>query len=440
MESMTVAGLCVGTGTVNLLADDSMVVAGSILPRHVKGQEGELRAVAIVIEKPPAPKLAIVLCDVIVVTREDVQVALAEIEKTTGISPANILISATHTHHAPSTIVVHGYDRDEVFCQRLREGIIRAVQEADGNLGDKESHFYFHQGEENTIGGNSRLLLADGTIWWVGPRTDAVRPTGPFDPQLPVFAFRDADDQPQVLMYNHSTHTIGTCNGDVRSPSFYGLTAQELEAELGGSVCFLPGAFGSTHNVTEVPPLEAVKRLKGAISDAMEQAKPMPVDKLASLQRPFTFKVRTFDEAVEDEKVSSYCRKRVPDGADSTINVFRNMRQLLAPQQGQVRETTLIAMLIGEVAIVGVPGELFTGLGVDLKERSPFQYTYIVSLANDWMGYLPDQEAHELGGYQTWLGLHSYAEEGTGERVVDEALRMLQLLAEQQQQANYSGP
>ena len=70
MESMAVAGLRVGTGSVNLPADDSMVVAGSILSKHVKGQEGELRAVAIVIEKPPAPKLAIVVCDVIVVTRE----------------------------------------------------------------------------------------------------------------------------------------------------------------------------------------------------------------------------------------------------------------------------------------------------------------------------------------------------------------------------------
>ena len=437
MESTTVAGgkelspLHVGTSSVNLAADDSMVVAGSILPRRVKGQEGELRAVAIVIEKPPTPKLAIVVCDVIVVTRDDVDAAVSEIEKTTGISPTNILISATHTHHAPSTIVVHGYDRDEVFCQRLREGIIRAVQQANANLTDNESYFYFHQGEENTIGGNSRLLLADGTIWWVGPRTDAVRPTGPFDPQLPVFAFRDAENQLQALMYNHSTHTIGTCNGDVRSPSFYGLTAQELETELGGSVCFLPGAFGSTHNVTEVPPPEAVKRLKGAITEAMDQAKPMPVEKLVSIQHPFTFLVRTFDEAVEDEKVSSYCRKRVPDGADSTINVFRNMRQVLAPQQGQVRETTLQAIVIGEVAIVGVPGELFTGLGVDLKERSPFKHTYIVSLVNDWMGYLPDREAHTLGGYQTWMGLHSYAEEGTGERIVNECIRMLQQLAAQ---------
>ena len=87
-------------------------------------------------------------------------------------------------------------------------------------------------------------------------------------------------------------------------------------------------------------------------------------------------------------------------------------------------------MLIGDVAIVGVPAEFFTRLGREIKERSPFRYTFIAELANDWIGYLPDLEAHRLGGYQTWTGLHSYAEAGTGERVVEEALKMLNELAQ----------
>jgi hypothetical protein len=41
------------------------------------------------------------------------------------------------------------------------------------------------------------------------------------------------------------------------------------------------------------------------------------------------------------------------------------------------------------VAIVGVPAEYFTVLGVDIKRRSPFEHTYIAELANDWIGYLP---------------------------------------------------
>ena len=78
------------------------------------------------------------------------------------------------------------------------------------------------------------------------------------------------------------------------------------------------------------------------------------------------------------------------------------------------------------MAIVGVPAEFFTVLGVELKRRSPLPHTYIAELSNDWIGYLPDREGHQLGGYQVWTGFHSYAEPGTGERVVDLAVEMLQ--------------
>ena len=53
----------------------------------------------------------------------------------------------------------------------------------------------------------------------------------------------------------------------------------------------------------------------------------------------------------------------------------------------------------------------------------------MAELANDWIGYLPDKKGHELGGYQTWTGLHSYAEPGTGERIADKAVQMLEDLS-----------
>jgi hypothetical protein len=104
------------------------------------------------------------------------------------------------------------------------------------------------------------------------------------------------------------------------------------------------------------------------------------------------------------------------------------MRKELAPQQGQERTTWLQTIRIGDVVIVGVPAEFFTGLGVELKKRSPFGQTFIAELSNDWVGYIPDREAYPLGGYQVWTGYHSYAELGTGERMVDTALDMLQEL------------
>ena len=84
---------------------------------------------------------------------------------------------------------------------------------------------------------------------------------------------------------------------------------------------------------------------------------------------------------------------------------------------------------IGDVALVGVPAEYFTQLGLDIKNRSPFRHTYVAELANDWIGYLPNLEGHKLGGYQVWTGFHSYAEPGTGERIADEIVDMLKELA-----------
>ena len=110
--------------------------------------------------------------------------------------------------------------------------------------------------------------------------------------------------------------------------------------------------------------------------------------------------------------------------------MFRDQRKVLAPHQGQERTTWVQAMLIGDVAIVGVPAEYFTVLGQDIKRRSPFRYTYVAELANDWIGYLPDRKGHELGGYQTWTGLHSFAEPGTGERIADVAVGLLEKLNE----------
>lgn len=415
--------LRVGAAAVAVEADDSMVIAGGIGPARATGQEGELRATACVIEKAPV-KVAIVSCDVLFVGGDLVDRALARIERSTKIPPSHVLVHATHTHHAPSVTSIHGYEPNETFVKRLEDAIVRSVELANSKL-TGDAQFFFDLGEEKTIGQNSRLKLRDGKIFWGGPRDDAVGPTGPFDPELPVLAFLGPGDRLLALLYNHSTHTIGTRKPGVRSPSFYGLAAQELESELGGVCAFLEGASGSTHNLGAVTTAQAVDRLKTVIKASLASAKPRPVERLVSVKRPFTFRVRTFDEAEEERKVVEYCRQRMPAGADFTIGVFRDMRKALASQQGQERATTIQVILIGDVAVVGVPAEYFTVLGIDIKTRSPFPDTYVAALSNDWIGYLPDREAHRLGGYQTWTGLHSYAEPGTGERMADEVVKML---------------
>ena len=412
-----------------IVGDDSMVIAGSIHPHFAHGQEGKLRASALVVEGE-GEKLCLVSCDVLMFNKDIIDDVARRIESECGIPFENILISATHTHHAPSTVRIHGYDKDEVFCGRLKEAIFKAVCEANEKLKtDQNVEMYFRLGQESTVGQNSRLLLSDNTIYWVGPRDDALRPTGPFDPELPVIAFRKPDGSLEAILFNHSTHNIGARRGGVRSPGFYGLAAQELGEELGGTVIFLLGAAGSTHNLI-LSTDEMILRIKNAVKEALSKAQRMDVRTLKSVKEEFEYRVRRFDEEAEEKAVTYYCRKRLGGNPEPTIEVFRRMRRELAPHRGEVRRTWLQVMLIGDVALVGVPGELFTSLGIEIKRRSPFRYTYVVELANDYIGYIPDKEAFDLGGYQVWTGFHSFVERGTGERIVDEAVRLLTRLRE----------
>jgi putative membrane-bound dehydrogenase-like protein len=425
--------LRVGAWAVNLKCDPSMVLAGMIEARYTDQQEGQLRAVAVVIEKPGSGKIAIVACDVLWIPRPLVDAALAKIEAATGIPPQSVLVNATHTHHAPSTAPAHDFGVSEKFCKELGRGIVRAVTEANQRLAGGDAAFFYALGEEKTVGANSRLKLPGNNITWLNPAReagDSPVPTGPFDPQLPLLDFRDVAGKSRALIFNHSTHTIGTRSGkNVRSPSFYGLAAQELEPELGATVSFLEGASGSTHNITLVPVADAVVRMKKAVKDARAKAVRHPVDQLAALRRPLKFRVRHFDDSEEDAKIARYTTRYAPAASDRIRQVFAAMRRKLKDQQGQERETYVQVLRIGDVAIVGVPAEYFTGLGLDIKQRSPFRNTVVAELANDWIGYLPDREGHRLGGYQTWMGLHSYAEAGTGERVADLAVELLKELS-----------
>jgi hypothetical protein len=84
------------------------------------------------------------------------------------------------------------------------------------------------------------------------------------------------------------------------------------------------------------------------------------------------------------------------------------------------------ALSIGrELAVVGLPGEVFTELGLTLRERSPFRHTLVLSLANDTVGYIPTRRAYDEGGYEVAA---SCLAPGAGEQLVEEALRLLATL------------
>lgn len=418
------------------LTDDNMAELHA--QKKVFGQpwEGEFRASALVLDAPQ--RICLVSLDALNPVLSMTRSAAGRIAAATGIPEDNILICATHTHRGPPMSEAFGTPSAE-YVRRLEEGSIlaatKAVAAANAAKPDSQATVLFGQSQEATVGRNSRLLLKDGSIGWDGyQEQDVVRPTGPYDPDLHVLALRRADGTYAGLAFNHSVHNIGHVRNECLSPCMYGLAALEVQRRHGATNLFLPGAFGSTHNVTSidsgVPAAECVHRLVAAIEEGLSCLRPALPGPIGVLNRQFTYRVRRFDEKKEALAVKSYLEKYAPRRAASQGEWFHKMRQEMAPHQGEARQTRLQVVRLGDIVFVGVPGEMFARLGLELRRRSPFRHTCIIGLANENIGYIPDRRAYADGGYQTWTGWHSKLEVGTGEAMVDQAVSMLDALYE----------
>lgn len=94
----------------------------------------------------------------------------------------------------------------------------------------------------------------------------------------------------------------------------------------------------------------------------------------------------------------------------------RTLVQSFAPERASIT-----AFRIGKLAVVGVPGEPSSLLGsaiVRAGQELGFGPVLVVSLVNDWIGYVLTAEAYDAGGYEARLGMHG---RGAGAAVLQAA-------------------
>jgi len=85
-----------------------------------------------------------------------------------------------------------------------------------------------------------------------------------------------------------------------------------------------------------------------------------------------------------------------------------------------VADVELQALQVGPALFLANPSETFAATGLRMKSDSPFPFTFVVSLANGCVGYVPPREAFAAdgGGYETVLNTYSNLEIGAEERIV----------------------
>jgi hypothetical protein len=84
--------------------------------------------------------------------------------------------------------------------------------------------------------------------------------------------------------------------------------------------------------------------------------------------------------------------------------------------------TAMSIVTIGDLALVGIPGELFVELGLALKANPFFAKTFVVGYCNDLIGYIPTRSAYAEGGYEVDTARIAA---GSGEAIVDIAVSAL---------------
>jgi hypothetical protein len=82
---------------------------------------------------------------------------------------------------------------------------------------------------------------------------------------------------------------------------------------------------------------------------------------------------------------------------------------------------------VGNLAIVGLPGEIFCELGMRIRKESSAPHTIVIELSNDAIGYIPDENGYGQGGYEDTPGSMKFVK-GSGEKLTASALKQIRRL------------
>jgi hypothetical protein len=211
------------------------------------------------------------------------------------------------------------------------------------------------------------------------------------------------------------------------SADYFGAVADNLHDLTGGPrrdarqpfVAALANAcFGDINNIDVIKKLrqpypyhqmEAVAQtVARAIYEAWRSIKYRDWVPLAAREKSIELGVRKPSAA--EVQAAKEVLERAPQGPLRLLPEIYARETVQLAQWPDRFKTLVQAFRIGDLGLCALPGEPFCQTGLDIKVQSPFKPTMLVGMANDYAGYLPTEEQHALGGYETWRAKSSFLE------------------------------
>lgn len=330
---------------------------------------------------------------------------LSEIlEEATGVPRTAILLHATHTHSGPSTTDSVGWgeaDNDYINSILIPSATAAAVEAAATTV---PARIAVATGE-CLLGINRRQIVN-------GRACLGQRPGGIQDTTMTVLGFFDMGGTPIATAIHYAAHCTASGKNSEITRDWAGVMIDALAEKTGAPVLFLQGPEGdigprmpSGRTIGEASVKDALSLGQIAAQDALRIYETLgtPIDvpltiSHAELPMPLTArptqkdaeeglaKYGAFSAGVE-AKTADYCRRVLASYRDG----YHEEESFSIPQT---------ILRLGEVALVSFPYELFSEIGIKVKESSPFAHTLSLALTGGAECYFVTGSEIPYGGYE----------------------------------------
>ena len=446
--------LLIGTATVDITPQAGMPMVGNFRDDYAaRGTHDPLCAKAVVFADSSGVKAARVVLDLCFVDRENVAFMREYIAANCDVPPQNVMIGSTHTHSGPATSAQlefeFDYDRIKPQIETILTKAASSVVMADRNLAPAE--LAVGCSSEDRVSFNRRLRRKDGQTqmnWETlspGFEPDQIdAPWGPADPELICLTIQ-RDGRPVAAMVNFALHpAILAGDNWLYSADYPGYLAEALRKTMGDDFfCqYINGCCGNLNHIDYSDSNQGrgymmAQRVGYMLAAAAHQAvatrKPVASAPLAVATDMVGLQRIKISEKQRDwsEKVLGEAAKNPPKGqVDGLPDAYYAKTYLsMFEKQDRPDEVEVMSIRIGDVALVGLPGEIFCEFGMDIKRRSPAAHTLVGELCYDAIGYVPTKQSFPQGGYEPLTGSTFY-EQDAGEKLTAAALDQLQRLFE----------
>ncbi|MDQ1326819.1 MAG: Ceramidase alk protein [Candidatus Poribacteria bacterium] len=361
----------------------------------------ELYAKLLVLESE-SNKVAIVTTDLIGLQTEYADNIRDGIAKKLNINVENVLISASHTHSGPGTMILrHWGEIDIDYVHNLEKQIIGAVVMAENSM--QEARIGIGKGKVEGVGVNRR----DGE-------------NGSVDPDVGVIRIDNTQGDMIAVLMNYSCHPVAAHNyKNMISADYPGYSMNVIEKAKNGKVMVYQttGAAGDINpkGLHDIRYAEKIGNMVGGealkvaesietqpdltLSVASRKVK-IPVNKLPPAEE---LQTEIIDGRQKLEQLKQNGNSQYPQLMDAYIRLEwaeDTLSIVQSDSQTDHLDMEIQAIRINNAVLVAIPGELFVDIGLNIKEASPYPYTFIVEMANGSTCYLPTRKAFEKGGYE----------------------------------------